>query len=629
MKTGLREKLKWLRKPDSTPATADNTWDSEPSRPGWFIPQEAESLLATPLRQQLMKIIWQRTSVSAELFAELYQTPVARFAVLAQQLPASEYHHHAYPGGLLDHTLEVMAFAAKLRQRHLLPAGAAPEDQAREAEAWTAGILYAALLHDAGKLVIDMDVTIGENRPWYPWQGTPVGPYRLKYRKGREYALHPVAGCLLTTRILPESSLNWLVQYPELMASFLYCISGQYERAGVPGEVVQEADRASVAQYMGSSAGSVLDNPQPSLAKQILTALRELAHTRYRLNNLQSGSDGWLTADALWLVSKTTADNVRAWLLQQGVTSVPDSNIRLFDEMQSLGLIIPTAEGKAIWTCDIQATGGWSPGRPLTLLRVSPERIWPDADGRPPVFDGRVSPLLSVPEQQQKCGDAPATSPVEPGTETGGDLLSDLTLSLFSGTDDHTALQASMTPPSGSEEKHIAEDCLLTVVPAETESPPPVTEVNSPVPARCTPPVAACSDQNFTDWLREGLLTRKILINDRLARVHMVEGMLFLVSPEIFKLYVQSTTGSTGDEWMLVQKAFQKQGLHHRGVNNINIHTCQIKGPRRISRVKGYLLTSPEQIFGETIPEDNPYLSVIEKGSGINTRKAMPRPEMQ
>lgn len=51
--------------------------------------------------------------------------------MLAQQLPASEYHHHASPGGLLDHMLELMAFAAKLRQRHLLPAGAAREDQAR------------------------------------------------------------------------------------------------------------------------------------------------------------------------------------------------------------------------------------------------------------------------------------------------------------------------------------------------------------------------------------------------------------------------------------------------------------------------------------------------------------------
>lgn len=122
---------------------------------------------------------------------------------------------------------------------------------------------------------------------------------------------------------------------------------------------------------------------------------------------------------------------------------------------------------------------GWSPGRQLTLLRVSTERIWADADGRPPAFDGWVSPLLSVPEQPQAGADAPAMSPVVPGTDTGGDLLSELTLSLLSGTDYHTAPLASMAPPSGSEEKHIAEDGLLTVAPAETESlPPPVTEVN-------------------------------------------------------------------------------------------------------------------------------------------------------
>ncbi len=130
MKTGLHAKLKWLTREKLTPQPQPVPAISPETRPGWFTPQTAETLLATPLRQQLMKIIWQRTSLSGELFAELYQTPVARFAELVQQFPASEYHHHSHPGGLLDHTLEVMAFAAKLRQRHLLPPGAAPEDQA-------------------------------------------------------------------------------------------------------------------------------------------------------------------------------------------------------------------------------------------------------------------------------------------------------------------------------------------------------------------------------------------------------------------------------------------------------------------------------------------------------------------
>ncbi|KAA8994651.1 relaxase, partial [Affinibrenneria salicis] len=127
MKTGIHAKLKWLtgKKPIPEPATASLYQENTP---GWLYPQKAEALLVTPLRRQLMKIIWQRTSLPVALFKELYQSPVARFAELVQQFPASEYHHHSHPGGLLDHTLEVMAFAAKLRQRHLLPVGAAPED---------------------------------------------------------------------------------------------------------------------------------------------------------------------------------------------------------------------------------------------------------------------------------------------------------------------------------------------------------------------------------------------------------------------------------------------------------------------------------------------------------------------
>jgi len=49
---------------------------------------------------------------------------------------------------MLDQGLEVVAYALKLRQSHLLPAGAAPEAQASQAEARTAGVAYAALLHD-------------------------------------------------------------------------------------------------------------------------------------------------------------------------------------------------------------------------------------------------------------------------------------------------------------------------------------------------------------------------------------------------------------------------------------------------------------------------------------------------
>ena len=71
-------------------------------------PESAASLLATPRRQKLLEHIWQRTSLSRRQFATLYRAPLERYAELVQQFPASENHHHAYPGGMLDHGLEVL-----------------------------------------------------------------------------------------------------------------------------------------------------------------------------------------------------------------------------------------------------------------------------------------------------------------------------------------------------------------------------------------------------------------------------------------------------------------------------------------------------------------------------------------
>jgi integrating conjugative element relaxase (TIGR03760 family) len=137
--------------------------------------------------------IWQRTSLSRAQFAELYRTPLYRYAEWVQRFPASESHHHAYPGGMLDHGLEIVAYALKLRQSYLLPAGASPETQVARAEAWTAGTAYAALLHDIGKIAVDLHVEYAGGSRWHPWHGPLTHPYRFRYVKGREYRLHSAA----------------------------------------------------------------------------------------------------------------------------------------------------------------------------------------------------------------------------------------------------------------------------------------------------------------------------------------------------------------------------------------------------------------------------------------------------
>lgn len=86
---------------------------------GLMQPEPATSLLSTTRRQKLLEHIWQRTSLSRKQLTSLYLAPLERYAELVQQFPASESHHHAYLGGMLDHGLEVIAYALKLRQSYL------------------------------------------------------------------------------------------------------------------------------------------------------------------------------------------------------------------------------------------------------------------------------------------------------------------------------------------------------------------------------------------------------------------------------------------------------------------------------------------------------------------------------
>ncbi|EOC5498696.1 MobH family relaxase, partial [Pseudomonas aeruginosa] len=304
------------RKPPAVPRT--EVVETADTVNGFTNPKGAAVLLATPRRQKLLEHIWQRTSLPREKFASLYQAPLNRYAELVQQFPASESHHHAYHGGMLDHGLEIVAYALKLRQSYLLPTGSTPEDQAEQAEAWTAATAYASLLHDIGKLAVDISVEQSDGATWHPWHGPLQLPYRFRYRENREYHLHSAATGLLYNQLLNREILDWLSGYPTLWSALLYVLAGQYEHAGVLGELVVQADRASVAQELGGDPARAITAPKHALQRKLLDGLRYLVKHELKLNQSEA-SDGWITQNALWLVSKTVSDKLRAHLLSQGM----------------------------------------------------------------------------------------------------------------------------------------------------------------------------------------------------------------------------------------------------------------------------------------------------------------------
>ncbi|MCU7213669.1 MobH family relaxase [Pseudomonas sp. VE 196-7] len=549
---------------------------------GYLPVESAHSLLAADHRRQLLDRIWQYTALSHAQFTQLYLNPIHRYAELVQQLPASETHHHAYLGGMLDHGLELVVCSLKLRQSYLLPTGAAPEDQAAQTDAWSAGIAYGALLHDIGKIAVDLQVERQDGRVWHPWHGALDQPYRFHYIKGRDYHLHCAAAGLLYTQILDRPILDWLSGFPPLWASLLYVLAGQYERAGVLGELVIQADRISTAQNIGGNPSKALQAPIHSLQHHLISGLRHLVQYELKLN--QPGAAGWLTQDALWLVSKTVTDKLRAYLLSQSIEGVPSSNLAVFDELQSHGLVEPTPEGKAIWTA-LVAQGNWQQN--FTFLRLQPALIWGNED-RPETFTGTVSIAVHDHSTQTRVS---TPSPETGSTRSGQSQPQPDTLTVEDA--DYLGTLLGMFELDELE----ANDAL-------SESADDTSRLQSDNPG-----------QAFLNWVKEGILSHKLIINDSKAKIHTVGGSVFLVTPGLFQRYAQELPGvSQGshqeiEEWRWVQKQFEKLKVHRKRDNGLNIWTCQVQGPRKKTILKGYLIEEPKLLF-ELMPLDNPFLKI-------------------
>lgn len=566
-------------------------------------PESAASLLATPRRRKLLEHIWQRTSLSRRQFATLYLAPLERYAELVQQFPASENHHHAYPGGMLDHGLEIVAYALKLRQSYLLPAGVTPEAQAAQAEAWTAGTAYAALLHDIGKIAVDLHVEHADGSVWHPWHGPLRKPYRFRYRKEREYRLHSAATGLLYARLLDRDIFDWLSGYPDLWAALLYVLAGQYEHAGTLGELVVQADQASVAQELGGDPSKALVAPKHALQRKLLDGLRYLLKEAFKLN--QAGpADGWLTQDALWLVSKTVSDKLRAHLLSQGIDGIPASNTAVFNVLQDHGIVQPTPDGKAIWKATVTSDAGWS--HAFTFLKLSPAMIW-DAADRPAPFAGRVQVEEEQAEptpQATTVADGPRAEGIEAASASTAPIAS---AAMDTGVAALLDLLGDTALPTAPE--------IAEAEPTPSTVPPPQMSL-APSQDRAEP-----SGAHFMAWLRQSIQTRKLIINDAKALVHTVVGTTYLVSPGVFQRYAQEYLQVAAlakqeklEGWQWVQKRFEKLGQHRKQPSGLNIWTCEVTGPRKSRRLHGYLLASPDALFQET-PPDNPYLRLVNEAA--------------
>ncbi|EFH5536120.1 TPA: TraI domain-containing protein [Escherichia coli] len=114
----------------------------------------------------------------------------------------------------------------------------------------------------------------------------------------------------------------------------------------------------------------------------------------------------------------------------------------------------------------------------------------------------------------------------------------------------------------------------------------------------------------FIEWLRHGLDSGEIPVNQPDARVHLIAGYAFLRVPDVFYLYLKQT-GSNHDR-RYVQSVFERAGLHRVRSGERFVQARLYDSAERTGRyqpVSGYLVKSRSLFSGNGSPGDSPFIA--------------------
>lgn len=225
-------------------------------REGYHASVSAQDQLAIPRRAQWLQMLWDYSSLPKNLYQQYYLHPLERCVTLMQQFPATENGHHAHLGGMVDHLLETVAYAARLSKNYLLPMGAPPEEQATQSTAWNAVIVYAAMVQSLDGLC-QIEVELESGRRWMPLNVAPGEPYRFRFVPVADALQVQSLNAMLAWKIIPDEALQWLSTWPEVLKVLSLYLTGFRNESGIVNAIVMDAVRASVGKTT-ATPGAIL-----------------------------------------------------------------------------------------------------------------------------------------------------------------------------------------------------------------------------------------------------------------------------------------------------------------------------------------------------------------------------------
>lgn len=517
-----------------------------------------------------LRSIKRKVSIDPGRYEEMYAKPIDRFCEIVQLIPASQSYHHAYPGGLIYHTLSVIEYAINERYKHSLPLASEPEVIEAQKNLWTYMVFAAVLIHDVGKAITMVHyIDSRTNKIVSPISRTlkeqGVKEYHLSFFPSHYFDLHERIGPIFLSRIFDHLSLEFLTHNLDVFKELLGYISKDSQSWGSIGEIVRAADQYSVAEDLRIAtatgrkrqfAGAEIEN----YGERLMRTIRYLVEKRQITIN-RPGAILFVSDDSqyAYAVSKTIAEKIRETMKELGATDIPSDNSRIFDELQQHGLIESTKTGKAIFNIHVSIPGSGFEQN-FTVLKIQYRKIF-SVNNQPLKLQGHVTEIsteIMVDEQMTGSGEKALPEKILQQGENDDPLLQQ----------NDPLHEADSTPAAEADantiiSEHAAEDKIENSEPEITEKLSPNEIVDS-----------------FYEWLMEQITSKNIIVNRSGKPVYKVDfngtPCMAVVSPKTFAEYAVSknlfktTTGVANlDRESMISAASIVQSAIHKVKANV------------------------------------------------------------
>ncbi len=532
------------------------------------MPASAEQLLSTASRQQCLQQLWENSALPKDLYEHFYLQPLKQLVKLMQVLPAASQGEHAREGGLVDVTLQTMTYAVRLAKGHMLPPGAAPEEQSAQNVQWNVVVFYAALWHYL-PLLSQMQGEFQSGRTWLPGLTVPGEPYRFRFRAAPSApTLATSQSAMIAARLLPEELIEWLSTLPAAIHSLMTIASRQPSTLPAIDDIILEATKLARGDGLAVSLLPISNSDTLATVLPSLAPTTENTTTSVPETDLQSA------------VSSTHPPLAQEQLPAETLDQLNENTPLVTEVLLSSALYAPVND------------------KPLAEMVLAPETVGGVEEDTQALLS-LMAVEVSVPTclDNQEEGNAPQKESLLPEEKQGS--VHDITTVI----EDDCVLPGVIEPEllKSTDTKAILETQHLSKDPRlEENNVEGILNAESNV------------GSEFLQWLSFGVKKGDISVNTIGSRAHIVSGFVFLCVPDIFHLYIKENNFERTDR-NAIQKAFEKLGRHRirKGQRFFIGHLYEKpEGVGTYRRINGYLIKANSLYGGTRVPEDSQLLVI-------------------